>query len=380
MKLHDLLIPFSYQVLYNRCKENQCISISTYIENQEIQNVDVFILGYLEDRNSNNIGASIASQKIREQLYQLYSTSHKLNILDLGDCIQGKTVKESYFVLQEVCKILKTYDKPIILIGGTQEASYYIAKEYFKKVQFPTYTYIDSKLDIELKSEDFSNCNYIQKIQQINQNVRIVNIANQECLSHISSFNWFKTNYFPLYRLGDVLNTRIDAEPLIRDAQVVSFDASSIRYSDFMANIDSNPIGLFSEDACQLGWYSGFSPNMKVFHFTEYNPTLDSNNISSKLAAHIVWHVLDGISQRKTNFLDFSAENYKCYYVKNNFLEQDLPFFEDLTTHQLWVEIPLKRKNRKRILPCSKSDYQSFISDDLPENWMIEFNRVYQKN
>ena len=380
MKLQDLLIPFSYHILYNRCKENQCISISPYIYNQEIQNIDVFILGYLEDRNSNNIGATQAAAIIREQLYKLYSTSHKLNILDLGDCILGKTVKESYFVLQEVLKILKSFDKPIVIIGGTQEASYSIAKEYFKKLHFPTFTYIDSKLDIDLKSEDFSNINYIQKIQNINQNVRIVNIANQECLSHISSFNWFKTNYFPLNRLGDVLQTRINTEPLIRDAQIVSFDATSIRNSDFMANVDTNPIGLFSEDACQLGWYSGFSPNMKVFHFSEFNPTMDTNNVSSKLSAHVVWHVLDGISQRKSIFLDFSAENYKCYYVKNNFLEQDLRFFEDFTTHQLWVEIPLKKKNKKRIIPCSKSDYQCFIDDDLPENWMMEFNRVYHKS
>lgn len=377
MELFDLLEP-QINTIYNKFG-NSKISIHCTQHISEIKQLQphAFILGYKEYRNSSIKSKIKIADIFRNSLSQFHRPSQSISIVDIGNCIQGKTIHESYIILQEVLKILKEFQIPIIIIGGSHESLYYISKEIIKKIAFPSVTCIDSKIDFEIENEDFSHSNFIHKLIAITDTLRLINIGYQEYLCSHKTIEWFKSHYFPLLRLGKVRQKIIDTEPFIRDSHIVSIDASSIRYSDIFSH--ANPNGLYAEEACQLAWYAGYSQNLKIFCVHDVTINESSKEITSTLISQILWHVLDGISQQKNKKCDFYAEKFTKYYVQNGFLDHDITFFENILTKQLWVEVPLKNNKKKRIIPCSAIDYQEFLNNNLSENWLLEFNRLYNK-
>ncbi|MCQ2960295.1 MAG: hypothetical protein MJ198_08940 [Bacteroidales bacterium] len=369
MTLKDLCVPVT-----SLNTNNLGVQIVSTYEDSELVAADVFLLGYLEDRNSNNVGASRASAQIRKSLCALHETSKSLKIFDLGDCRQGENVSESYKNLEKCVELLSIYGKPIIVFGGTQEAVCSLAQVSLQRSAYPSVCLIDARIDREEELEDFHNQNYLNRLISENKDVRLVHIANQEYLSSRDSFGWMNDNSFYSLRLGEC-NSNIElSEPLIRDAQLVSFDANSVRFSDNPSS--SNVNGLYSEYACQCAWYSGYSPRMNMFFLSEYNPKNDDDVISMQLCAQILWHVLDGISQRKNETGDFSDETYLKRYLKHPMFPQNICFYESMVSQTMWVEIPVGTTNKKRIVPCSLHDYEQFKNGTVPDSWIVEYQRL----
>jgi formiminoglutamase len=107
--------------------------------------------------------------------------------------------------------------------------------------------------------------------------VKINYIALQEYLSHKTAYDFLRTNNFPHIRLGNVFHNAKHTEPMLREAQLISFDTTALRYSEFDANRDQLPAGLYVEDACQIAWYAGFSHEMNTFLLSEFNPVYTNN-------------------------------------------------------------------------------------------------------
>lgn len=347
--------------------------ISSY-DDSILVSADAFLLGYSEDANSNNPGVSEGTDVIRRELYSLHQTSKSLQIIDLGNCRRGKTVSESYEILEKCMEILSLYGKPIIVFGGTQDVVCSLAKSSLQRVAYPSVCVIDSRIDWD-DDADLSNANYYNKLISDNQGVRLIQVATQEYLSARDAFSWMSEHNFPVMRLGDC-NANIElSEPLVRDAQLVSIDMNSVRYSDNPAGRNVN--GLYSEFACQCAWNAGYSPRMRTFTLNEFNPQKDTDSISAQLCAQILWHVLDGISQRKKETCDFVDDNaYLKRYLKNSKLPQDICFFESQISQTMWVEIPVRNGGNKRVIPCSQQDYDQFKNGYIPDFWMMEFSRV----
>lgn len=372
MHLSDLLEPTTLIAQKNRF----LVEIVRNYDDCNLSDFDVFLFGYQEDRNSENIGAGKAADCVREQLYNLYTTEKTLKICDLGNCRLGKTVKDSYIIVQELCKQLKKYNKPLIIIGGTQEITLTLAQERLSEEEFPTITCIDAQIDIQLENEDFHNTNYIAQLAETYENMKINHIALQEYLSPQTAYEYLLSKNCPHIRLGNVIRNSKHTEPMVREAQLVSFDTTALRFSEFDANRDSLPAGLYVEDACQMAWYAGFSNEMNTFLLSEFNPAhTHKEKTSAFVCALLIWYVLDGISQRNTIQYDFNEDFYTIYYVKNNILEHDIRFFEHKVTKQMWVELFLPLCSKKRVFPCNYSDYQTFSNENIPETWLMELQR-----
>lgn len=372
MCLSDLLQPTNCCAPQNRLP----VEIVRNYEECDFSEYDVFLVGYQEDRNSNNKGAGNAADIVRKQLYELFETKKPLKICDLGNCRLGKTVKDSYLIVQELCNYLQQYNKPLVIIGGTQEITLTLAQERLRKSEFPTIACIDAQIDMQSNDDDFHNTNYIMKLTDIFENVKINHIALQEYLSPQSAYEYLRSKNSPHIRLGDVMQNSKHTEAMLREAQLLSFDTTALRFSEFDANRDSIPAGLYVEDACQMAWYAGLSNEMNTFLLTEFNPEKTQNEKpSAAVCALIIWYVLDGISQRNADLQEFKEEFYTIYYVQNNLLAQDVRFFEHKITKQMWVELFLPLCNKKRMLPCNYNDYQAFSNGNLPENWLMELQR-----
>ena len=65
--------------------------------------------------------------------------------------------------------------------------------------------------------------------------------------------------YFDAHRLGEVRSCMEDAEPVIRNADMISVDVSAIRFPDAPGSHNESPNGFYGDEACQLMRYAGMS-------------------------------------------------------------------------------------------------------------------------
>ena len=94
--------------------------------------------------------------------------------------------------------------------------------------------------------------------------------------------------YFDSYRLGQIRDKIEDAEPIIRQADMLSFDITSIKHADAPANPNALPNGLYAEEACQIMRYAGMSDKLTSLGIYELNPAFDISGKTSHLAAQMI--------------------------------------------------------------------------------------------
>ena len=105
--------------------------------------------------------------------------------------------------------------------------------------------------------------------------------------------------HFDICRLGEIRADLTEAEPIIRNADMASFDLSSIRNSDAPANNNVTPNGFYGEEVCKLARYAGLSDKLTSVGFYELNPEIDDRGQTAHLLAQIVWYFIDGFYHRK---------------------------------------------------------------------------------
>ena len=100
-----------------------------------------------------------------------------------------------------------------------------------------------------------------------------------------------------------------EVEPVIRDADMVSFDVSAIRQSEAPGNNNASPNGFYGEEACQIARYAGISDKLTSIGFYEFNPSFDNNHQTAHAVAQMIWYFIDGVVNRKNDFPIGSRKN-----------------------------------------------------------------------
>ncbi|MFO7868404.1 MAG: arginase family protein [Bacteroidales bacterium] len=373
MNLLDYLIP-SY--IYNSRKSDsfeKCIV--TFSENIQLSDYDAFIISCDEDRLAGHThDYSASAQKIRKQFNRLVLHEKNIKIVDFGEIICGKTYNDTRAAIQYVLSQLLQYNKPIIFVGGTHDLFVEICNEILAKEEYPSVSIIDSGINYA-PQEEFTNTNFLSALTQQNPHIKITHLAHQSYLTSNDSIKWMNENYYPHYRLAELKNI-YNVEQHIRDSHCISFDLSSIRYSDSPASIYSLPAGLSAMQSCDIAWQSGFSDKMNIFFVTEYIPNRDKEDVSALLSAQIIWHVLEGISQRQGELItDETKQYFSKYHVNNDYLNQDLIFYQSKKTQKMWLEMT-SGFLYKRFIPCLIQEYEEALRNEIPHNFYLEFQRM----
>ena len=165
-------------------------------------------------------------------------------------------------------------------------------------------------------------------------------------------------------------------EPVLRDCDIISFDIGVIRQSDAPGRINSSPSGLFSEEACQIARYSGLSDYANCFGIYEINPKYDQNNMTSHIAAQMIWYFIEGFSLRKSEVPSAENSDYKSFIVSHDNMEHDITFYKSLRTNRWWMEVPIIKTGRKIMVACSIADYHQACDHDIPDLWWKSFRRI----
>ncbi len=351
----------------------------------ESNTYDIALIGVLDDRNAvNNQGTALAPNHLREKFYQLNQGNYNTHIVDLGNIKAGAKVSDTYIALKMVvAELIKKNILPVI-IGGGQDltyAQYMVYEELEQKVDLLV---IDSHFDMDESKEgtiETTSAAYLNKIflHEPNYLFNFSNMGYQSYFVNQDSLKVMDKLYFDVHRLGDVYGKINTTEPIIRNANMISFDISAIRSSDAGANANATPNGFYGEEACQICRYAGMNDKLSSIGFYEFNPAFDTNGQTAMLMAQMLWYFTDGFYSRKKELPLQPKSQYTIYRTNLKDGSHELVFVKSKKTDRWWMQVPyptgLSKNERYHLVPCRYEDYQLANSGEMPDLWW----RTYQK-
>lgn len=352
----------------------------------DLEEKDIALIGVQEDRNAvNNPGCALGPDYVREKLYQLNEGAYTSKIADLGNIRQGETVTDTYIALKTVVtELIKKGIIPVI-IGGGQDLTYAQYLGYETLEQKVDLVVIDSHFDLDDDdngdSLETTSLSYLNKIF-IHEPSHLFNYSNlgyQTFFASQESLRVMEKLYFDINRLGELSGDIATAEPIIRNAGMISFDMSAIRSADAPANANATPNGLYGEEACQLCRYAGFNDKLTSIGFYEFNPAFDSNGQTAMLLSQMIWYFIDGYYNRKKDFPLNPKSQYLIYKTSLKHDEHELVFVKSKKSDRWWMQVPYptggSRNERFHLVPCRYDDYKTAVAGEMPDLWW----RTYQK-
>ena len=288
----------------------------------EIGNAKVAIIGVPEYRGSVfNRNFQKGTEAIRDKFYRLKKHENLSGIIDLGDLIPGNTNEDTQYALAEITsELLKKSIIPVIL-GGSQDLTIAQFNGYRKFEQLVNIASIDARFDLGMPEEAVTSTNWLGKIimQQPNYLFNFSNIGYQTYFVGSASVDLMNKLFFDAYRVGQVRSDITEMEPVIRAADLLTFDLSAIRQSDAPGNSNPSPNGFTGEEACQAMMYAGLNDRLTSLGIYEYDAMADHNDQTAHLVAQMIWYFIQGVSERKNDFPAGNIESPVNSLVKNWF-------------------------------------------------------------
>lgn len=335
----------------------------------DVSKVRIAIVGVLENRGGVE-STSIDLSYVRRELYSLFPGNWSHTIADLGDILPSNSPEDTYYAVQKVVsRLIKNNVIPIV-IGGSQDLTYALYRGYDDLEQMVNLVAIDPKFDFGKQDGMVSSESFLSKIvlEEPNNLFNYCNIGYQTYYNSQEEIDLIEKLYFDAYRLGEVCNSISIAEPVFRDADLVSLDLNSVKSSDSGNFNNFQPNGFNGKEICALSRYAGISDKVSCLGIFNQMGTKQE----SVLIAQIVWYFIEGVHYRSNEYPFGSKENYSKYTVP--FEEEDIVFFKSDKTERWWIEIPFftnshNKLKKNTLLPCSHEDYLAACNHEFPERW-----------
>lgn len=349
----------------------------------DLEKIDLAIIGVNEGRNAGiNEGCQLAPNAVRNYLYKLFGGSFDARVADLGNINAGHSTEDTYFALRSCVDHLVRKNIVPIILGGSQDLTYAQFLGYKDLEQTINVVAIDSVFDLGNPDEDISNTSYLGKIilHQPNYLFNYSNIGFQTYLVDQASLQMMNRLYFDVYRLGQVRDKIEEAEPIIRQADMISFDITAIKHADAPANPSPSPNGFYAEEACQMMRYAGMNDKLSYLGIYELNPEYDEHGKTAHLAAQMIWCFMDGFYNRKNDFPNRTSPDYTRFHVILQDEKYEINFYKSKKSDRWWMEIPYPphkdlKFERHTLIPCSYKDYEAATKNEIPDRWW----QTYQK-
>jgi len=359
----------------------QCLKIySVQNEFPNLENIKIAIVGVEEGRASvENYETGANLDTIRKELYKLYLGNWPIKVVDLGNIQQGNTVKDTYFALKELLSYLIKNKIIPIIIGGGQDLTYANYRAYDTLEQTVNLVAIDNKFDLGNIEDDLTSQSYLSKIvmNQPNNLFNFSNIGYQTYFNSQDEIDLLENLFFETHRLGEISNEIQLAEPILRDADIVSIDLSVIKNAESPANNNATPNGFTGAEICTISRYAGISDKVTSFGIYEYNSKLDTKNQTAQLIAQMIWYFIEGVNYRANDYPFGLKDNYQKYIVPIE--DQVLNFHKSNKSGRWWMEINLSENNkfkRHALIPCTYQDYINASNQEIPERWIRTLKKL----
>ncbi len=370
----DFLRPIDSEILetikgFSSQQLGSKVVFHTADEFPDLNKINIAIIGVLENRGNANQNQEVDLAHIRQELYGLFPGNWNASIADLGNILEGNSISDTHFALKKVVSgLIKKKIIPIV-IGGSQDLTYSLYRAYDELEQMVNLVSIDSKFDFGKESDAVSSNSYLTKIiiEEPNNLFNFSNVGYQTYNNSQEEIDLIDKLFFEAYRLGEISNTIALAEPVFRDADLVSLDLTSVQSSASGNFTAFSPNGFSGKEICALSRYAGISDKVSLFGIFNHNNTKQE----SILIAQIIWYFIEGYHYRSNEYPFGSRENYIKYIIP---LEEELVFYKSNKTDRWWIEIPFiltgnNKLKKSSLLPCSYDEYLGACNQEIPERW-----------
>lgn len=329
-----------------------------------LETADFVIVGFGETRGAlPDTDVNAGPNAIRKEFYSLFQWHTDVQVADVGNVRPGETLQDSYAALRSVVNELIRHKKRVVILGGSHDLTLAQYKAYADLEQIIEATCVDAKIDLNMDSVLPAD-NFLMEMLIGEPNfIRHYNhIGFQSYFVHPTMLETIDKLRFDCYRVGRVKEKMDEMEPVIRNANLFSFDISAIQNSHAPAN-RITPNGFNGEEACTLMQYAGMSVNVNTIGIYGYLPQHDVHALTAKQISHMLWYLMDGINKGKHEASLEDRDNFNEFRLA--FAELETTFLQSKRTGRWWMEIP-----DGKMIACSHLDYMIASSSDIPERWL----------
>ncbi|TNE61960.1 MAG: hypothetical protein EP344_05565 [Bacteroidetes bacterium] len=189
--------------------------------------------------------------------------------------------------------------------------------------------------------------------------------------------DFLQKNHFDVLRLGKSRAAIEETEPVLRDADLLTFHLGALKQAEAPGVTDPTPSGYFVEEACQLCRYAGMSDKLSSFGIYGYQLEHDHDQQTAQAVSQMVWYFLEGFFNRKNDY-PASKNDLVEYIVDFRKLNYQLTFWKSSRSGRWWMQTPVntkKQHQRHYLIPCSFLDYQAACREELPDRLMQALSR-----
>ena len=343
--------------------------------------MDIALIGLCEKRGEGNETYDEASvEAVRGELYKLKKGFGDYGVIDLGNFRNGPTLEDTYLRLKEVCAYLLEKNIIPVLFGGTHDLTIGQYYAYESSERLISVLNVDNTMDLESEGDPVR-----QHVSQIfkhspNYLFSYYHLAYQSYLTDQKSLELLDKLSFESIRLGVLKENIKEMEPIVRDADMMSFDLCALQAFYAPGASDSKVYGLTGEEACQLSWYAGQNEKMSSIGFYNYDHKWDSEDLKSAFViSTMIWYFIEGYYHRKGD-KNFKSNDYLMYEVHLGGEPETIRFYKSKLSERWWMEVPNPEAqglfNRNRMIACNQSDYDLALQGEIPDRWMNFFNKT----
>jgi len=324
------------------------------------ESLDIVIFSVNEYRFNSAIRKSFnANKDFRKKLYSLYYGNWDLNIYDFGDLENGNLVSDTQFALSKILEFFSKNKILVITIGGSQNLLFDIYSSLKETLQKINLVSVDNKIDFSNNNESF-----LHKIimDENNKLANFSNIGYQKHLTSVPENKLLDKMYFESINLGKIKSNVAEAEPVLRDSDIVSFNINSVKAGE-LNNAHQYPNGLSSYELCSLSRFSGLSSRVNIVSYFE-NWDL---SIMNSLLAESAWYVIDGYATRINENPLNDTNDFIYYHIELD--NYKFKFYRSKLSDRWWVEFLNDEiiSIEKDIISCTFDDYNNCKNSVIPE-------------
>ncbi|HHS95391.1 MAG TPA: hypothetical protein ENJ45_02295 [Phaeodactylibacter sp.] len=311
---------------------------------------------------------------IRAELYGLSFPFKKVAVADIGNVRNEK----NSFLIPIIKELLDGGVFPV-LIGNKEQLTLAQFKAHKNRQQLVNLAIVDEQVRCDPNEAPTSSFYYLNELLRV-KHPSVFHLDMIACQSHFMSDPARilpATTHFDFSRLGSLKANIEQVEPLARDADMISFSLAALKSAEAPGHINASPSGLLSEEACQICWYAGISDKLGSMGIYGYEPSMDYNAQTAKVAAQMIWYFIDGFANRKGDY-PVSSNSLTEYIVELKSIDQPLTFWKSEKSGRWWIQVPVRTKKkhqRHRLIPCSYADYKMTCQAEIPDRLLEAFKR-----
>ena len=359
----------------------------------EVEDYSLALFGVADDRGSlGNKGCAEAPNRVRSFLYSLVAPVSQIKLYDLGNYVPAGSPDDTYAAVTDILSQLIEHNVTAIVLGGGQDITYAMYEAYARQGKLINICAVDPRFDIAGHSSITSQ-SYLNHIIMRNSRYlfNYTTMGYQTYLVGDDNIKLMEELDFYAYRLGYVQADLVRAEPLVRNADLVTVDISAVRQSDAPAHAHPSPHGFYGEQLCQIFRFAGMSDKVSSLGLFELNPLYDHAGQTAHMAAHALWYFIEGFHSRRNDTpvfvegadgITLDKRGCKQFLVQMESPDMELVFYKSRATDRWWIELPCPNEALKRrylrhlIIPCNYSDYECAMHNEIPELWYRYYKRL----